>query len=835
MQYLLGFAILQATLLSLAKSALINGQARFANDVLAAGPQTLTPPILVAQNTGSVQRSLETSGRTSAQPFPTGPIAPITSTVALKKTSSTIGLAAQTTSSTIQSDIFASPVSTGVPASDIGSRPDHPAPRKGISEQSTPKSTNKFYANLFLGNQTNSVWTQPYSLQWIQGGGNAKSWGMVVSHMEAEQRVFGPNATVDPVEYFVNPVGIQSVVFSAAELGPGMTLTTDSLDAFSVNANLVPKDASSPAVTLPLVQGMGFVTAIYHGATPFIDSGIFFRTITPMTSPKEGVTKYKIVLADGKTWLLYATASNSSGLALTAVNNTRLQAAGPFEGTVQITKNPGDVASQEQAYDTAAGAYPTSASLSATVGGGSGSYTLSWTKKGNGSPLMMFALPHHVQSMDPALNKGKTSIQLQTTVKGLATGVIGDFWTLLEPDLPTSIGFAPWNTTSQSTKAITVAAQQAINAAGTSELSQDINIQSNLDSMYYSGKALSKFATAIYAIHELASNTSLALAGLDKLKTAFARFSSNIQQFPLVYESAWGGVVSTASYTTGDSGVDFGNTFYNDHHFHWSYFIHAAAIIGYLDPSWVPANKGEDQTSPFPDHLSHSAKHLLKTDWVNTLVRDAANPSPADPYFPVSRSFDWYHGHSWAKGLFDSGDGKDQESTSEDALFSYAMKMWGRTSGDAAMEARGNLMLAVQKRAFQNYFLMEADNINQPANFIGNKVTGILFENKCDHVTYFGARPEYIQGIHMIPINPSSGYTRNRNFINEEWAAYFDKGRVDQAEGGWRGILYSNLALIDPKAAYDWFSAPDFDHQYLDDGATLTWYLALSAGLGGAT
>ena len=43
-------------------------------------------------------------------------------------------------------------------------------------------------------------------------------------------------------------------------------------------------------------------------------------------------------------------------------------------------------------------------------------------------------------------------------------------------------------------------------------------------------------------------------------------------------------------------------------------------------------------------------------------------------------------------------------------------------------------MLAVQKRAFQNYFLMETNNLNQPSNFVGNKVTGILFENKCDHV-----------------------------------------------------------------------------------------------------
>ena len=372
-----------------------------------------------------------------------------------------------------------------------------------------------------------------------------------------------------------------------------MTVSSDSLTAFSVNANLVPKDATSPAITFPLVQGMGFITAIYHSVTPVINSDVFFRTITPLTSPKAGVTKYKILLEDGKTWLLYATAKNGSGLALTATSNTMLQAAGSFEGTIQIAKNPDDVASQEQSYDTAAGAYSISASLSASVNNSTGSYTLSWTKGGNGSPLLMFALPHHIQSMAAATMAGKTTIQLQTTVKGLATGAMGDSWTMIEPDLPTSIGFAPWNVTTGSTNVISAAAQQKISAAGTTELSQDMDAQSNLNSMYYSGKALSKFATAIYAVHDLAGNPDVAQAGLDKLRSAFERFTNNTQRFPLVYESAWGGVVSTASYVTGDSGVDFGNTYYNDHHFHWSYFVRAAAIMGYLDPSWIPANKGE--------------------------------------------------------------------------------------------------------------------------------------------------------------------------------------------------------------------------------------------------
>jgi len=35
-------------------------------------------------------------------------------------------------------------------------------------------------------------------------------------------------------------------------------------------------------------------------------------------------------------------------------------------------------------------------------------------------------------------------------------------------------------------------------------------------------------------------------------------------------------------------------------------------------------------------------------------------------------------------------------------------------------------MLAIQARVFTDYFLMQRNNVNQPANFIGNKVTGIV-------------------------------------------------------------------------------------------------------------
>lgn len=74
------------------------------------------------------------------------------------------------------------------------------------------------------------------------------------------------------------------------------------------------------------------------------------------------------------------------------------------------------------------------------------------------------------------------------------------------------------------------------------------------------------------------------------------------------------------------------------------------------------------------------------------------------------------------------------------------MKLWGSVLGDAAMEARGNLMLAIMKRSMNNYMLLSNGNSNHPSSFVGNKVSGILFENKVDHATYFGALPQYIQG-----------------------------------------------------------------------------------------
>lgn len=85
----------------------------------------------------------------------------------------------------------------------------------------------------------------------------------------------------------------------------------------------------------------------------------------------------------------------------------------------------------------------------------------------------------------------------------------------------------------------------------------------------------------------------------------------------------------------------------------------------------------------------------------------------------------------------------------------------------------------------------------------------------------------------MIPVHVPSAYIRKPNFVKEEYETFMSNGRIAQAEGGWRGILESNLALIDPAKAYNFFAAPSFNTTLLDGGASLTWYLAYTAALAG--
>lgn len=447
---------------------------------------TQTASTSVEPTSASIPTSLETAGRTSVIPFNTTSLASPQSSLAPATTTLQPSVVSPTLSQ--QDNIFVA-IATDAPPSNIPSQPNHPVPRLGIENTTAPIETNKFYSNFFLGDQMASTFTHPYSLAWLKGTGVGNSWGIGISHIERSQLAFGPG---NPPEYFVNPLGLESVILSAVELGASTTLGTEDPAGFSVNVNLRPSADQDTLIQFPIVQGMAFVTGIYAGGTPLIQSSVFFNTFTYVGAIGYGsnVFKYRITLNDGRNWLMYVAPKGSTGVpAFKLQDSGNLQGPAGFFGTIQIAKNPNGV-DGESAFDSSAGVYPVSGSVAASVDGNSGDYTISWGKQGvTQNDLLMFALPHHLASMNQATTGSLVNITLDTTTKGLAQAVLSDSMTMGEK-LPVDMDFSPSHPTSGSLskRAISTTAIQAIANSAASELSQDIYNQSVLDSMYFSGK-----------------------------------------------------------------------------------------------------------------------------------------------------------------------------------------------------------------------------------------------------------------------------------------------------------------------------------------------------------
>lgn len=594
-------------------------------------------------------------------------------------------------------------------------------------------------------------------------------------------------------------------------------------DHLSVHSILHDEEDESANIRFPLALGMGFVTAIYQNLTPVIKVRKGIIHIKKDMSDPQG--KYLMQLGDGSMWVMYVSIPDdhppvsfelqSDGKSLKCsqeVNDVMIQLAGLPDD------EPGDGLLGEAAFDEAAGSFITGATLDLEqTFDGDATYRIDYEISGNnraGFPeALIFALPHQVESFTDDMAATLTELQLDSTVFGKMTGVISSHLEMYEPlDEVQSIGFSPWGDDDQLVQfdkdIVDLIVQSSLE-----DLENEPNIiaETNGGSNYFSFKALDKHALLAYSLKYGSQDDELAERALQVVKDRFQVFKENAQTNPFVYDSTWGGVVSISGMATdADPHADFGNSYYNDHHFHYGYLIHSAAIIGHLDPSWIDDNH----------------------DFVNIFIRDVANPSHEDPHFPVWRSFDWFTGKSWAKGLFAALDGKDEESSSEDYHFAYAMKLWGHVTGDNDMETRGNVMLALMNRALHNYILYSDDNANVPEEIARNKVCGILFDNKIEYYTYFGGNPEFIHGIHMLPITPISPYMRHPSFVEQEW-----NERVEQIyeslepTSTWTSILKLNQAIFDPADSLAHFASPSFDPASLDGGLSRAWALTFAAAL----
>lgn len=226
----------------------------------------------------------------------------------------------------------------------------------------------------------------------------------------------------------------------------------------------------------------------------------------------------------------------------------------------------------------------------------------------------------------------------------------------------------------------------------------------------------------------------------------------------------------------------------NDHHFHYGYWIFAAAQIALRDPEWA------------------NAQHW--GPMIDMLVGDIANTNRNHAMFPLLRHFDVYEGHSWASGLANFFDGNNLESTSE-AINAWAgLILWGEATGNTAMRDTGIYLYTSEINAANHYWFNLYGQVFAPE--YSNADVGIVWGGKYVHATWWTDDPREIHGINMLPLTTASMYLgrdpnyvkRNIDTMNKEFEKYLLTDRKQHASPHiWQDILWQYYALYDANEA----------------------------------
>jgi len=258
-------------------------------------------------------------------------------------------------------------------------------------------------------------------------------------------------------------------------------------------------------------------------------------------------------------------------------------------------------------------------------------------------------------------------------------------------------------------------------------------------------------------------------------------------------------------YDAGGKGIvglmpSFGSEEFNDHHFHYGYFLYAAGVVAADD-------------------------RRLATEWapvMNLLAADLAT-SGESSYFPELRVFDAYGSHSWASGTSPFGDGNNQESSSEAVTAWNGLALWATASDQPALLTAATWMLSAEAdsaRAYWTDFPLD-DPLYEGFD---HTITSLVWGGKRDYATWFSAEPSAMLGIVVLPISPVSAYLgvdpdRVRANLEDSAPDGFDVLFGDYL------LMYSALEGPDAAAvALD--IAPTLSDERIDDGNSRAYMMA---------
>ncbi len=448
------------------------------------------------------------------------------------------------------------------------------------------------------------------------------------------------------------------------------------------------------------------------------------------------------------------------------------------------------------------GIYPVGGDVAFSISENNPTLTINWktnipaTETKN---LLMLCLPHH---QDLLVQPNYETTITYDSIRGPLKAVLGIKWTLNYPKPKIGSATNSWQCEND----------HNIRKPEFKEILKEyltidaLTVPTATDS-YGFGKEIARTARLALIADQINNpatmdEKSLVLHLLSTIKNALKPWIKRKNENPFFYEPGWGGVCTQNGLLNHNQ--DYGMGWYNDHHFHFGYFIYAAAVYLQLSKHY------QETDSKFDRQLISFTKELIK---------DIANPNFDDDSYPYFRMMDWYLGHSLAAGIFPFGNGKNQESTSEAVNAWYGIYLFGLATANIPLEILGSTLLAAEINAAQTYwYMMPATSSTQPSINsdiyppIFNKLAcvGVLWETKADYATFFGTNVEYINLIHFLPFTPAS-----EALIPQAWNAYQYEllktsltrtvdpvtGQADPLQSSWRSFVHMSQAISSPEEA----------------------------------
>jgi endo-1,3(4)-beta-glucanase len=380
---------------------------------------------------------------------------------------------------------------------------------------------------------------------------------------------------------------------------------------------------------------------------------------------------------------------------------------------------------------------------------------------------------------------GKPTVLAQLPHQGAVKDWVGSYRSIYG-DMPMSIGrtIAYATQTPQVRSSLDVASLSAAErTALVRQVKKDVSVDNaQLKDTYFGGKQLYKQAQLLQLSSSLGleNETKISRERLSRWLTSW--FDNNTSETSFYYDEKAQGVV-------GEEPAFGSDTEFNDHHFHYGYFIYAAAILAEHDDAFIKEYRPQ----------------------VDLLVADIANYN-TDEKLPLRRNYDAYAGHSWASGTAPFKDGNNQESSSEAINAWTGAALWAEQTANKTLLLQSQWLLANELATRDTYWL-EANVDNTYLAEYSAPIVAINWGGKREYSTFFSDEANAKLAIQLLPLNPTM-------------QKHGPQLRTDQLKGTTRDAPFGDYIVMASPKPLELANLERFPDKFIDDGNSKSYMMA---------